>query len=1070
MAKKKSKLSILKITLISTVLGVLVYVGLSLITGTGPLTTLLGDSPLVARTIEDENANFIVTQNDRQRQTGEATVENKRTKERVTVKDVGNAIISNDDGTAKPATKETLTTIQTTDADIATKNNAVSLGQACGSGTYSDPVNKTGWKFSDLNTYVGECAGGKGLCDGGTCKPKAPVRNYSVPTGQYSCKTLGSSVKPGTWVATGSELTNADGEKVKGTRACIKCTGTSKDGWSYDTKTTYDCKDLIADGQPVVLPPSATQAYTGFPDKVDGQTLGPCFTKGGVFQLPFGQKDEETGNYCSLGGKLQPQAIFTDDMNKACATKDENFVFDLASNRCGLSNETKETTKQVESPYAAADPNDRSTGITCKQQAEAINKSGSNAWVECVTKVIDGKKVETVHTDFCPKFEVYNSEKKCIPDPNKKEESKTPPNTASLTGSNNVECGPGYKRNDLGGCDLVFDTANNKKREDAKKACDGTIDPQTGFCIEKVEPTNTNTYTNTESDAEAKADCERTLSGNSYKCIQVQKGVYAKVRNTSEPVTTTTLTYDSNQGCLDAKNGDNSKQCSAVRNEATGKTEYILSDKEPLVPTNFGSNSNSPETKYDPSIYKETGGTYASTVEECGELGGIYNASKGYFKCYESEEEKNATEEFKNSLSQDDQAITDSLPTKLKPGDKCTKFIFGLLGTCRTQCPGGKSTTGYSKEGFTIDVCAELENPTISSFNPNLYQESGGTRANSSDECGEFGGTFVAARGDYDCHQSQAEKDAADAFENSQAEDDKQTENKTETENVTSSKSIGDSCSNFIGWNTCDECPGEFSELNTGGYMCGSPREVEKIVNSNYVELPIYDYNYDVTGKRIIGKNELCEIGETLKTQGTTRYCYKPEPKPENTHVTASVAETPSTALTTIGSMGTGAVIGATVGGVVCGGVALVGTFTAPWAPAAALACAQWGAGIGAGIGGVAGYIDSTNNNSEIPRVIDPLYNCPQRNQVYDPVTGETTCGESPIDSDKEYDFTPYDGSGNDINQEPSLIIKTEGVYSYTKEHRYVNGKRIIGKNDNCEDYETRDASHGSSEYCLAPN
>lgn len=246
-------------------------------------------------------------------------------------------------------------------------------------------------------------------------------------------------------------------------------------------------------------------------------------------------------------------------------------------------------------------------------------------------------------------------------------------------------------------------------------------------------------------------------------------------------------------------------------------------------------------------------------------------------------------------------------------------------------------------------------------------------------------------------------------------------------------KQVGDSCSNSPIWNTCDDCPGKFSKVSnsmgapSGTYMCGSPEEVEKIVNANYTKpeeiKPIeLKHEYNASGRRYIGDDQ-CDDNETVEWLGQTKYCHKPEQPNQEFDYGPKIVEAgspPGAASQVVGSTAVGGTIGAIAGGVVCGGIALLIPFGAPMAPGAATACAGWGAGIGAAIGGGSKLYEVTQNSP--PKV-----------------------------------------------KEQSLIIRREGVYSYTKEHRYINGKRVIGADEKCSDYETPD-SIGNTDYCLEPN
>lgn len=280
-------------------------------------------------------------------------------------------------------------------------------------------------------------------------------------------------------------------------------------------------------------------------------------------------------------------------------------------------------------------------------------------------------------------------------------------------------------------------------------------------------------------------------------------------------------------------------------------------------------------------------------------------------------------------------------------------------------------------------------------------------------------------RGTYDiqtglCSDSPTVRLTGDpTYQNSGTSFDQNSQNISTSTSSASSKQVGEKCSNSIFWNTCNQCPGSISELNSGGFMCGSPEEVETIANANYVEpLPASEntHTYDITGKRPIKNDENCETYETLINPGggSSRYCEKLEVVQPTT---ATEAELPSTIAQTTGSALTGAAILSATGAAVCGigafviGNMLTGLGGFIGAGPAAATCAAWGAGIGGLGAGIISYSDApTTIKKDIENTTNEPIELEENNHTYDifgkrPIKNDENC-----DPDEEY-YRPGGGS-----------------------------------------------------------
>lgn len=221
--------------------------------------------------------------------------------------------------------------------------------------------------------------------------------------------------------------------------------------------------------------------------------------------------------------------------------------------------------------------------------------------------------------------------------------------------------------------------------------------------------------------------------------------------------------------------------------------------------------------------------------------------------------------------------------------------------------------------------------------------------------------------------------------------------NQSDTDEETDKK-VGDSCQNTWIANTCKKCPNaSFSKITQNGrgaYMCGTLEEVKSIVTSvskpsteSDLELRPsgenpYKNQYGADNKRYVDNPEECDSEwEQYNSIGSSKFCtpiafpsQQQNPDIDTSKLSITDGTLPSTMQTTLAGAGVWGTAGAITGAAVCGGTALLFgslTFggTIVLAPTAAATCATWGAGVGALIGGSAGYISNPPDNPAQPSV-----------------------------------------------------------------------------------------------------
>lgn len=206
-------------------------------------------------------------------------------------------------------------------------------------------------------------------------KPATPAvivdPSVNIPKGDQ-CETIGSPVNSGTWVASGRGWVNGTSSREAGTtqRECVKC-----DNGRYSGSKA--CDELIASGDPVVLPFDGGQPYTG----VEGKT-GSCLTKEdkGWALMGFGTTDN-SGRICGMSGEWVDQETFTKDLTAVCSAKGLQSSGGKCVSSSAATSSSRATPTQPSLPNVASrKPATCTTGLSQLAGREVYIKCSANGY------------------------------------------------------------------------------------------------------------------------------------------------------------------------------------------------------------------------------------------------------------------------------------------------------------------------------------------------------------------------------------------------------------------------------------------------------------------------------------------------------------------------------------------------------------------------------------------------------------------------------------------------------------------------------------------------------------------
>lgn len=190
-----------------------------------------------------------------------------------------------------------------------------------------------------------------------------------------TCSTNGAPVTYGTWVSTG----DAYGDNNEG-RKCVMCGEKGYEG-------SMDCRDVMAQGKPIVLPTGGGLAYTGYKEEISS-----CIGKkdGTFINIAVGQKGD--AGYCGPDGKISSEIDAKTKLNEYCAKIKTNSTWD--GSKCAA--------KTADKP---ADPAKDST--TCKDPlvltpAGCFSREYLNAQKAAKDKALATAELATINLGLKP--------------------------------------------------------------------------------------------------------------------------------------------------------------------------------------------------------------------------------------------------------------------------------------------------------------------------------------------------------------------------------------------------------------------------------------------------------------------------------------------------------------------------------------------------------------------------------------------------------------------------------------------------------------------------------------------
>lgn len=202
-----------------------------------------------------------------------------------------------------------------------------------------------------------------------------------LPSSSATCQTLGAPVAYGTWVSTGE----ANGNKIDGVegRNCVMCGEKGYEG-------SMDCRDVIAQGKPIVLPTGGGLAYTGYKE-----TMSSCIAKvNGIFMnVAVGRKADS--GYCGPDGVVYSEADTKAKLASFCGRVLPNSIWDGSKCVAKIAEATGNSNANQGDKPCEGDGLVMTADGKCHSQAflDAQNSAGSAISAEAAAKALAAKEL-----------------------------------------------------------------------------------------------------------------------------------------------------------------------------------------------------------------------------------------------------------------------------------------------------------------------------------------------------------------------------------------------------------------------------------------------------------------------------------------------------------------------------------------------------------------------------------------------------------------------------------------------------------------------------------------------------
>jgi len=758
-----------------------------------------------------------------------------------------------------------------------------------------------------------------------------------------TCSAGGSPVLEGTWVATG-RIYNDDSSQ----RECVKCGA----GGKYEG--SMSCSAAFKQGLPMVLPTGGGVPYTGKDISVKA-----CFIKvnGSFVQVGAGYSSD--GSVCTPDGKMTKSTDALGLMDKYCKDANPTFVYKDGKCQDNSAQIALEAAKKSEDELKRAEAEK-------KERTENCIKSGYTTW-NPKTRVCEGKNEVDI------KYRTnYDTESECKTKAGKSDVCKAIQGGGYgiVPASSNISS-ISYNSGTTSGRPSSLTNNIYKDENTCKLALKGG---------EVCQVSSSGSFGSTGNGYTIVADKSAANTKDRTKYVEYTFGSPSNTGNTpSSTGNNDTLVTSENPDRAIDRDQEETTQVALNVGESCG-SGYLTWGCKDKCGGHFTTINVEVNGGFD---YKSN---YCGSPEDIAKLG-ITNSytvvKETVLPSSSTSQNQTAGTTLSNSNSSSDVGQNGNTIGSKSTGESCSNSLIG--NTCKFCAGGNFSLVGRGSSrtamcGTESEVTALVNKPQVLTP-PIITEPSGkGTQAagswvDNADKC-QYGGTKSEASDTfYVCNF----KDGTNPW--GVGESNGLAPAKVvgmEAEQI-SSKPTGESCSNSLIGNTCKFCEGgNFSLVSRGSSrtaMCGTESEVTALVNKPQVLTPPIITEPSGKGTQAAGSwvdnADKCQYGGTKSEASDTFYVcnFKDGTNPwgvgdgsDANAATITQSAIPSVASQTIASAG----VGATVGGVVAGGLCALGVTIAGGGIGIAAAfpayttCAAVGATVVGSITGVTSYANAS--------------------------------------------------------------------------------------------------------------